>query len=78
MNGQLLPQILSKYSQLMLTLSKASYPDDKVDAAYLSLLSRKPTTKEKTTWLKAQEKGLTSYEDLIFSLLNTQQFIFVQ
>jgi len=78
MNGQLLPQILSKYSQLMLTLSKAPYPDDKVDAAYLSLLSRKPTTKEKNTWLKAQEKGLTTYEDLIFSLLNTQQFIFVQ
>ena len=78
MNGQLLPQILSKYSQLMLTLSKAPYPDDKVDAAYLSLLSRKPTAKEKATWLKAQENGLTTYEDLIFSLLNTQQFIFVQ
>lgn len=78
MNGQLLPQILSKYSQLMLTLSKAPYPDDKVDAAYMSLLSRKPTAKEKATWLKAQDSGLTTSEDLIFSLLNTQQFIFIQ
>jgi hypothetical protein len=29
-------------------------------------------------WLKAQDNGLTSTEDLIFSLLNTQQFIFIQ
>ncbi len=78
MNGQLLPQILSKYSQLMLTLSKAPYPDDKVDAAYMTLLSRKPTSKEKATWLKAQDSNLTSMEDLVFSLLNTQQFIFIQ
>jgi hypothetical protein len=78
MNGQLLPQILSKYSQLMMTLSKAPYPDDKVDAAYTTLLSRKPTAKEKATWLKAQDSGLSSTEDLIFALLNTQQFIFIQ
>jgi hypothetical protein len=78
MNGQLLPQILSKYSQLMLTLSRAPYPDDKVDAAYMTLLSRKPTSKEKATWLKAQDSNLTSMEDLVFSLLNTQQFIFIQ
>jgi len=78
MNGQLMPQILSRYSQLMLTLKKASYPDDQIDAAYLTILARKPTTKEKEIWLKAQDKGLTSMEDLVYSLLNTQQFIFVQ
>jgi len=78
MNGQLMPQILSRYSQLMLTVNKATYPDDKVDAAYTTVLSRKPTAKEKATWLKAQDAGLTSMEDLIFSLLNTQQFIFIQ
>jgi hypothetical protein len=78
MNSQLLPQILEKYSQLMLTVSKAPYPDDKVDAIYMTLLSRKPTTAEKEAWLKAQEKGLTDYEDLIFALINTQQFVFIQ
>ncbi len=78
MNGQLLPQIMGKYSQLMLTVSKAPYPDDKVDAIYMTLLSRKPTPNEKELWLKAQDKGLTNIEDLIFSLLNTQQFIFIQ
>jgi hypothetical protein len=78
MNGSLLPQILSSYSQLMLTVNKAQYPDDKVEAAYMTLLSRKPSANEKETWLKAQDSGLSTMEDLIFSLLNTQQFIFIQ
>lgn len=78
MNGSLLPQILSKYSQLMLGINKAQYPDDKVEAAYMAVLSRKPAASEKAAWLKAQDGGLSSMEDLIFSLLNTQQFIFIQ
>ena len=78
MNGQLLPQILSRFSQLMLTVNKAQYPDEKVEAAYKTILSRKPTAAEKDAWLKAQDSGLNSMEDLVFSLLNTQQFIFIQ
>ncbi len=78
MNGSLLPQIMSKYSQLMLTINKAAYPDDKVEAAYMTALSRKPTAREKEVWLAAQDNGLNTMEDLIFSLLNTQQFIFIQ
>ncbi|TDU64267.1 uncharacterized protein DUF1553 [Prosthecobacter fusiformis] len=78
MNGQLMPQIMHRHSQLMLTVSKAQYPDDKVEAIYKTLLSRKPTAKEKEVWMKAQDGGLVAIEDLIFSLLNTQQFIFIQ
>lgn len=78
MNGSLLPQITNPYSQLMLTVNKAPYPDDKVDAAYMTILSRKPTAREKDVWLKSQDKGLSSMDDLVFSLLNTQQFIFIQ
>ena len=78
MNGSLLPQIINPYSQLMLTVNKAQYPDDKVEAAYKTILSRKPTTSEMQVWLKAQDGGLTNMEDLVFSLLNTQQFIFIQ
>ncbi len=78
MNGSLLPQLLDSFSQLMLTVRKAQYPDDKVDAAYMTILSRKPSANEKTAWLKAQDNGLTDMQDLVFSLLNTQQFIFIQ
>jgi hypothetical protein len=62
----------------MLTVRKAQYPDDKVEAAYMTILSRKPTAKEKEAWLKAQESGLSGMDDLVFALLNTQQFIFIQ
>jgi hypothetical protein len=62
----------------MLTINKAQYPDDKIEAAYMTLLSRKPSAGEKQAWLAAQDKGLTDMNDLIFSLLNTQQFIFIQ
>ncbi len=78
MNGSLLPQITNRYSQLMLTVNKAQYPDDKVEAAYMTVLSRKPTAREKEVWLKAQDSGLSTMDDLVFSLLNTQQFIFIQ
>ena len=78
MNGSLLPDIMNKYSQLMLTISKAQYPDDRVEAAYMSVLSRKPTERERETWNAASNSGLGSMEDLIFALLNTQQFIFIQ
>ena len=44
----------------------------------MTILSRKPTASEKAVWLKSQDSGLSSMEDLIFSLLNTQQFIFIQ
>ncbi|MDB6138734.1 MAG: hypothetical protein JWO94_1806 [Verrucomicrobiaceae bacterium] len=78
MNGSLLPQIINHYSQLMLTVNKAPYPDEKVEAAYMALLSRKPTAKEKDLWLQAQDKGLSTMDDLIYALINTQQFIFIQ
>lgn len=78
MNGELLPQIVHRHSQLMLTVGKAQSADEKIDAAYMALLSRKPTSREKALCLQAQEKGLSTLEDLIYALINTQQFIFNQ
>ena len=78
MNGELLPQIVHRYSQLMLTVGKARSADERIDAAYLAVLSRRPTAKEKGLCLQAQDKGLSTVEDLIYALINTQQFIFNQ
>jgi hypothetical protein len=78
MNGSLLPEMLGNFSQLMLSVSRAKYPDDQVNAIYMTLLSRKPTAKEKEAWLQSQDKGLNDVKDLIYALLNTQQFIFIQ
>lgn len=78
MNGQLLPQILNNYSQLMLNVAKAKYPDDQVEATYMSVLTRGPTEQEREVWAAASESGLKEIDDLIYALLNTQQFIFIQ
>ena len=78
MNGELLPQIIYRYSQLMLTVGRAQSADEKIDATYMAVLSRKPTAKEKGLCLQAQDKGLSTVEDLIYALINTQQFIFNQ
>jgi hypothetical protein len=78
MNGELLPQIVDRYSQLMLTVGRAQSAEERIDAAYMALLSRKPTAREKALCLQAQNKGLSTVEDLIYALINTRQFIFNQ
>ncbi|WP_166442737.1 DUF1549 domain-containing protein [Phragmitibacter flavus] len=78
MNSQLLPQVMNKYSALMLSLNKQQYHDDKVTTAYMTLLSRQPTEQEREIWRKAADRGLTEMEDLLYALINTQQFIFIQ
>ena len=78
MNGDLLPQIADRHSQLMLTVGRARSADERIDAAYMAVLSRKPTAREKGLCLQAQDKGLSTVEDLIYALINTRQFIFNQ
>ena len=50
----------------------------KLDAAYLAVLSRKPTTEEKAIWNKAANTSASAVEDLLYALLNSKQFIFIQ
>ncbi|HRH96786.1 MAG TPA: DUF1549 domain-containing protein [Prosthecobacter sp.] len=75
MNSELFEAILKPHTQLRLNLAAAKYPDDQLAAIYLTLLSRLPIEAEKTAWAKS---GLSSPEDLVFALINTQQFIFVR
>jgi hypothetical protein len=78
MNGTLFEEITKRYTQLGLNLTRAQYPEDQVDIIYQTLLTRKPTAAEKAAWEKAKARGLDKPEDLIYALINTQQFIFVQ
>lgn len=70
--------LLSRWSPLMQFVQKAETPEKQIDAAYLALLSRKATPEEKASWQAAQGKGLNRIEDLVFALLNTRQFLFIQ
>jgi hypothetical protein len=78
MNSSLFEEITKRYTQLGLNLTRAQYPEDKVDIIYQTLLTRKPTPAEKSAWERAKARGLDKPEDLIYALINTRQFIFVQ
>ena len=75
MNGDFISSkgVLSPYSPLMHSVAEAA---DKVDAIYLALLSRKPTTEEKAKLPTAGDSR--TVESVIYALLNTKQFIFIQ
>ncbi len=77
MNSELFQTILKPCTQLKLNLDAAKYPDEQLRVVYQTLLTRDPTSAEKDAWAKAAEAGL-DIEDLVFALINTQQFIFVR
>jgi hypothetical protein len=59
-------------------LSKQPTPEAKVKAIFLSCLSRTPTSGESSRWLSHVQKGTgnSGYEDLMWTLLNTSEFLF--
>ncbi len=89
-NGSV-PQVLMMMngeSQTMLTnpsvslifknMEKLSTPAEKVECIFLSTLNRKPTAAEAQKALSAVSAGNEGYSDLIWALINTREFIFVQ
>ena len=71
MNGELLSPrgLLSPYSPVMHGVDRAA---DKLDAAFLALLTRQPTPAERARLAN------TAPADLLHALLNTKQFLFIQ
>lgn len=78
MNSDLLKTVMSADTQLMLSIKRAPDSEAQLDAAYLALLSRRPTDHERDVWHKAQAAGLDSIEDLIYALINTRRFVFIE
>jgi hypothetical protein len=78
MNSDLLRAVMDHNSQLVLAVNRFADPEAKLDAAYLTLLSRKPSERERAAWHKAQAGGLDSMEDLIYALVNTKRFLFIE
>jgi hypothetical protein len=63
----------------LLTAKKAH--DEIVEELYLACLSRRPSEAEKSAWRKLlAESGNPKafYEDLVWTLMNTKQFLFVR
>lgn len=80
LNGFLEERILSNsQSVLMQTLQAASSPEDKIEAAFLSILNRKPENYENRMW-KGEVKAdpVQGCKDLVWTLINTHEFLFIQ
>jgi len=78
MNSRLCEQVLSPYTQLSLSLKGVTAPEDQANAVYLTLLGRYPTKAEMAIWDQMRQAGLDKVDDLVFSLINSRQFMFVR
>ncbi|NOX99181.1 MAG: DUF1549 domain-containing protein [Verrucomicrobia bacterium] len=59
-------------------LDRAKTPEDKIRTIYMTMLTRKPTESEmKKLLVEVEANGEKGYDNIVWALLNTQQFIFV-
>ena len=77
-NGPVTHMMLEEGSVIYDELVKAS-DNKKIELIFYSLLSRPPTSSERgTTTKEIRESGRAGYGNVIWALLNTREFLFVQ
>jgi hypothetical protein len=79
LNGSTLSAITSRYAVLTRDMRGEKF-DDRLDTIYLTMLSRLPTAEEKAVfkeaWAADPESG--SVTGIVWTVLNTRQFLFIQ
>ncbi|MBT6153093.1 MAG: DUF1549 domain-containing protein [Planctomycetaceae bacterium] len=79
LNGPMFSQLTSRNSQLQKNLADVEDPKEQLDVIFVTILNRRPTPEETELVLPHMEgKGGSGVRDVIWSLLNTRQFMFVQ
>jgi hypothetical protein len=79
MNGQGQQMLTNNDSLIYRTMNKVNSPADKVEVVFMSILNRKPTLQEKDIAKRGMEgSGDEGYSNLIWALVNTREFMFVQ
>jgi len=81
LNGKVFGNLMNRYTVIARAMDKAKAegPESVIDTVYLSLLSRKATPEEKAL-LKpiADNADATDRGDVLWTVLNTRQFFFIQ
>jgi Protein of unknown function (DUF1549)/Protein of unknown function (DUF1553) len=81
LNGKVFGNLMNRYTVIARAMdrAKAEGPEAVIDSVYLSLLSRKATAEEKAL-LKpiADNADATDRGDVLWTVLNTRQFFFIQ
>lgn len=79
MNGSAQGMLTSSSSPVIAKIEKAATPDEKVESMFLSVMNRKPTDNEKTIAKREIESsGSEAFPNMVWALINTREFIFVQ
>jgi hypothetical protein len=80
MNGQAQNMLTNRDSLINRNITKQGSPDTKVEAVFLSILNRMPTAHEREIAKKAiSEEGENgAFASMIWALVNTREFCFVQ
>lgn len=79
LNGPYAEALTNQYGVLGRAVKSEETPDARLDVIYLSLYSRYPTQAERDYIAPfVEELGSEAYVDLVYAILNTQQFLFVQ
>lgn len=78
-NGQVTHMMLEKGSVIYNEVIAEKKVDDQIDRIFLCLLSRRPTAADKAAAQKEMKAaGAAGYGNVIWALLNTREFLFIQ
>ena len=78
MNGTMFRNLTSPFSLISREVKKAASSDDAIDAIYLSTLTRHATAEEKEMLRPVIESSPEGRGDVLWTVLNTRQFLFIQ
>jgi hypothetical protein len=79
MNGPVFNVVMGEKSQLMQRFSGASNDEGRMNAIFMTLYGRKPNETEKAIVAEAvAEKGKDGWKNVIWALLNSREFVFIQ
>ncbi|MDB6132211.1 MAG: hypothetical protein JWM59_454 [Verrucomicrobiales bacterium] len=77
-NGHVEKNIIGDSKALIYkAINDAATPEDKVRAAFITILSRQPTPAEMDLMLPEAKKGRDGIKNILYALLNSNEFIFI-
>ena len=79
MNGRGVQVLTRQGSRILNTMDKFKADGPKVETVFLSVLSRKPSPDEMSVAYRSiRRDGVNGFQDVVWALINTREFLFVQ
>ena len=78
MNGKAQEMLTNTDSLIFRTMNKYKSPAEKAEVIFYSLLNRQPTLREKDIAKRVTAEGDAGYASMIWALINTREFCFIQ